>query len=350
MNNHQICLYVPSTPFNLLLSFIDALGREENCILVFIDQKFITPYVSELEKLSCSPFKKVFSLYGKASGIQKLKERKSNFKFLQSLIDEYDIREVVAGSDRRIEFQFVVHQLTLRHKNITASYLDDGLYSYLAWQRSWLKYTVNSLIKKLFYGLWWREPHTPGCSSYINQSILISPEKALSCLINRKVKKLDLSQFNNSCLKSWTAKLLDSFQCDVATVSNMDVCFILPHPNDIKKMPNYVDNLKSQIQRKIAKGQIVGVKYHPRFEDQDLFGLKQFDNVMILPSALAFEFLIPFLKYHAYIIGDYTTVMLTAKMLRNDLNVIANIETKNDYERPLLSVMKLFDVTVVNKT
>lgn len=350
MQSNHACLYLPSTPFNLLLCFVDALSREEDCILIYIDQKAATPYISELEKLSCSPFKKVFSLYGKATAVQKLKERKYNFNFLRSLIEQYDIDEVVVGSDRRIEFQFVMHELRLKQKNVVASYIDDGLYSYLAWQRPWWKYIANSLVKKLFYGLWWREPSMPGCSSYINQSILISPEKALPCLLDKKVKTLDLSQFDNARLKNWTAMLLDAFQCNIAAVSNIDVCFILPHPNDLKKMPNYVENLKSQIQSRIAQGQTVGVKYHPRVTDKDLFGLNQFDNIVLIPNALAFEFLIPFLNQHADIIGDYTTVMLTSKMLRGDLNVIASIETNNNYEQPLLSVMKLFGVTIVNKT
>lgn len=341
-------LYLPSTPFNLLLSFLDALSRGGECVLVYIDQKAMSPYLDSLLSLPESPFCEVSVLYGVASGKAKLGERQQNFKALSALLDRYDFDEVVAGSDRRVEFQYVMHLLLEKNAKAVGSYLDDGLYTYLTWKRPIYAHFLNSIVKKIAYGAWWDEPRTPGTSKYVSQSILMNPKFALDALKQRNVIPLDLSLLNSPMLANWTEVLLSAFKCDRSEIADVDVFFILPHPNDVQKMSSYVDRLRSMVRECTEKNQKVGIKYHPRFEKEDPFELRSLETVLV-SSNLAFEFLLPVLKPGAQIIGDFTTVMLTSKMLRQDLHVVANINMDDSYQTQLLDVLHKFEIEIVEK-
>ncbi|BBN60159.1 hypothetical protein [Hydrogenovibrio marinus] len=341
-------LYLPSTPFNLLLSFLDAQSRGGENVLVYIDQKTITPYAETLLALQESPFKEVSVLYDVSKGRAKLEERHQNFQALDRLLEGYGFDEVVTGSDRRIEFQYVMHRLRKATNDVVGTYLDDGLYSYLTWKRPVYEHFLNSLVKKIVYGSWWQEPRTPGTSPYISRSILMNADFALESLKNREVCPIDFSLLSCKPLQHWAQSLLDAFDCNAKTAGEVDVFFILPHPNDVQKMPGYVERLKSSIRDKVGSGFKVSVKYHPRFTEKDAFNLKEL-GTMLLPSNLAFEFLLPVLKSNAEIIGDFTTVMLTSKMLRPDLSVIANINLDDPYQLQLLELLRKFEIKVIEK-
>ncbi|WP_024851617.1 hypothetical protein [Hydrogenovibrio kuenenii] len=342
-------LYLPSTPFNLLLSFLDALSRGGDNVLVYIDQKAMSPYLDSLLSLQSSPFCEVFVLYGAATGKEKLDERRQNFKALSALLDRYDFSEVITGSDRRIEFQYVMHLIQETNNDVTGSYLDDGLYTYLTWKRPFYEHFLNAIVKKIIYGLWWHEPRTPGTSKYVSRSILMDARLALDSLKSRDVITIDFSLLSSAVLTEWTEKLLNAFNCNVSQISEIDVFFILPHPNDVKKMPGYVLQLNDSIKTSIEKGQKIAVKYHPRFTEVDEFNLGS-SGAMLVPSNLAFEFLLPVLKAHAKVVGDFTTVMLTSKMLRSDLQVTANINMNDLYQLQILDVLKKFKIEIIEKS
>lgn len=342
-------LYMPSTPFNLLLSYIDAISREGECVLVYIDQKSETPYLETLSSLVDTPFKEVCYLFAKEVSRKKLKERKNNFLKLDKLILKYSFQEIVVGSDRRIEFQYLMNKLIKQKVPVKGSYLDDGLYSYLPWKRTRLQHLLNSITKKIVYGFWWDEPVMPGCSRYIHQSILINAPLALSALKNRDIIELDLKEFSSDRLQTWAKKLFTSFKFNISRVTDIDVFFILPHPNDFKKMPGYLKSVEKNIENKLSLGKKIAIKYHPKFNKKDPFNLSQHPNIELIPSSLAFEFILPFLKKGTSIIGNFTTVMLTSKILRKDLNVIANISSSNAYEMQLVELMNKFNIQIVDK-
>ena len=341
-------LYLPSTPFNLLLSFLDAQSRGGENVLVYIDQKTITPYAETLLALQTSPFKAVSVLYDISKGRAKLEERRQNFQALDRFLEAYGCDEVVTGSDRRIEFQYVMHRLHKARKSVVGTYLDDGLYSYLMWKRPIYEHYLNSVVKKLAYGFWWQEPRMPGTSPYISRSILMNTDFALASLKNREICSIDFSWLHGEPLQKWTQNLLEAFDCNARAVAEVDVFFILPHPNNVQKMSGYVERLKSSIRDKVKEGFKVSIKYHPRFTEKDAFNLKEFGTVLI-PSNLAFEFLLPVLKSKAEIMGDFTTVMLTSKMLRPDLLVMANINPDDSYQQQLLPLLRKFDIKVIEK-
>ena len=321
-------LYLPSTPLNVLLSVAHAAAHQsqQQASLLLIDQKncFENPYVGCLRELSF--FDHVDCLPGILRGYRKLAERRQNFSYLTRFLDEFTPQRVVVGSDRRVEFQFVMQLLTQKGIDVEGIYLDDGLYSYAGKTYSWLKEPMNAFLKKIAYGSWWHEPKTVGASQWIDSCWVFRPDEVIDTLKSKSLYKIESEWFNLADVKSFGMAVCDAFGLDenaLLVLQDMDLLILIPHPENIKKMRGYevrllrfLDSLKA-LQKKIA------AKYHPRTESHDLLRLVEAYQVSLIPQGLAFEFVLPFLKKGSVIVGDVGTALLTAQWLRPDLKVFA---------------------------
>ncbi|HHS99282.1 MAG TPA: hypothetical protein ENK73_00340 [Thiomicrospira sp.] len=347
-------LYLPSTPLNLLVSVAHALAHApfQSSQLVLIDQKNIQDniYFNVLHEWKNSPFKKVLITSGSANGYQKIAERKANFKTLEGFVRDFPASAIAVGSDRRVEFQYLMHLRTLNSKNVEGWYLDDGLYSYAGRPSKWFKDWVNSALKKLSYGFWWQEPKTVGTSDWIKQAWLFSPERAVALIQNKPCHRILTEWFLTPRISEFVNLVLMEFGVSSqagSQLSFIDVFILIPHPNNILKMDGYLERLERFLEKASQLGKKVAVKYHPRSNSFDDFKLEKRYGVIILPNNLAFEFILPILDSNTIILGDVSTVLMTAKWLRPDITSLAVLNEEDIFARRFKEIIDTLGISII---
>lgn len=349
----QSMLFMPSTPLNVLISAAVALQfPQAEKRLWLIDQKRCqnNPYYQALLAWKETPFVEVQLFCAEAKGlIEKMHERRRNFAALQAGVEAAQPDIIAVGSDRRVEFQFAMHclhRLGLKPKGI---YLDDGLYSYAGRASSLYKDGLNSLLKKLAYGLWWEEPGTVGASSLIEEAWLFKPVQAVAALHDKVHVELQSKWFNDARLAAFSLTVAEVLKVDIQHLSELDLLVMVPHPNNLVKMPGRAEQIKAYVKAQRVAGKRIGVKYHPRTASEDFLHLLDAGAETLLPAQLAFEFVLPVLKAGCTVVADVGTVLLTTKWLRPDLLSVAILDEQDGFQKQFASLFKTMGVAVVTE-
>jgi hypothetical protein len=350
-------LYLPSTPLNILVSCALAVYKQslpdsnELAELWLIDQKNTThnPYFEALKVWKDSPFQQVKVFSGAHQAKQKLAQRQQNFSAIRKGLASFQATQVAVGSDRRIEFQYVMHLLQENSPPAKGLYLDDGLYSYMGRPYHAVKDGLNALIKKLIYGFWWEEPKTVGASSWIDQAWLFAPQQAVTLLQAKETAILEPHWFQNSSIEGLSQAVARQLDYDISSLAALEVMLLIPHPNNIKKMPGYEKRIQQIVATLHQQGKKVGVKYHPRSPLEDALQLKEYGASEIVPSPLAFEFCLPMFSKDCLVIGDVGTALLTCKWLRPDLAVFAVLDAQDAFQKRFISMSHAMNINVTNQ-
>lgn len=347
-------LYLPSTPLNILVAVAhaSAFGEQQISKVVLIDQKSLNDniYFNVLNNWQESPFESIDLTFGQAKGWHKITERKQSFAKLSELVKAFNPDVIAVGSDRRVEFQYAMYMGRLSHAAIEGWYLDDGLYSYAGRPYSYFKDVINSLLKKISYGFWWEEPKTVGASTWIDYAWLFQPAFAVAPLQAKQCQLIKPEWFVSHKVKQLSKAILSGFQVNdsiLQTLQSVGVFLLIPHPNNIKKMPGYEKRIFEFLTFLQHQGVPVAVKYHPRTGQTDPLKLVKEYNALLLPSGLAFEFILPFLKRQSHVIGDVGTALLTAKWLRPDLRVTAVLAEEDRFQTKFKSIYKPLGLNMV---
>ncbi len=364
MNNFQACsgkefkektiLYVVSTPLNILVACTHALMASEagEKQLWLVDQKITENnfYYQVLQRWIGSPFSSVQIFAGSVKGIKKLAERKQNFFKIKQLLQSFSPNYVLTGSDRRVEFQYILNILKSCAPNVVGGYLDDGLYSYQGRESVWYKDKLNSFLKKISYGFWWEEPYFVGGSSKIKQLYLFQPEQALKEIVTGKaVCQLPLQMFTDSRILALSSALLDECGEDTEGYQDIELLIFIAHPHDVEKMTGYQAKVTEFIRIQAESGINVAVKYHPIVQEYDPFLLCDAGAFKVVTSALASEFILPLLDEQCAVVGDVCTALLTCKWLRPDLSLFAVLSKQDSYQCQFITMIEGMNINVVNE-
>ena len=348
-------LYLPSTPLNTLVSVAHAVSQasQQTSKLLLIDQNSDEQnvYFKALKNWKTSPFIAVEAMLGNAKGQQKLIQRKANFKRLEELVKQFPADVIAVGSDRRIEFQYLMHIRRKASSAVEGWYLDDGLYSYAGRPYHWLKDSVNSILKKLSYGFWWEEPKTVGASSLIKKAWLFRPNIVIPELQVKALNAMPNEWFIHPSVLDFSQQVLEGFGSDESCTSllkKIDVLILTPHPNNILKMPGYKKRLEELLVKLHKLNLNVAIKPHPKSSEEDFSSWHNEYQVSIIPSLLAFEFVLPMLKPSMKVVGDVGTSVLTAKWLRSDLEVGAVLNSESKFESRFVSILNKLEIPVNN--
>jgi hypothetical protein len=347
---------MPSTPLNVLVSSALALQKNngtlaESAQIWLIDQKNTqsNPYYLALKDWQESPFEKVSIFSANSERQNKLAHRKAVFNKLASEIESFLPKQIAVGSDRRVEFQFVMHWLTKMHIKTNGIYLDDGLYSYAGRPYHFMKDSINGLLKKIVYGSWWREPKTVGASSWIKQAWLFAPDQAVYLLKHKQINRLEPDWFKTQEIIHLSQLVAQQLNYDTADLTSLDVILLIPHPNNIKKIPGYTNRVRRLVQRLAEQDKRIGVKYHPRSKEQDSLELASFGAKEIIPAQMAFEFCLPVFNKECHIVGDVGTALFTCKWLRPDLKVTAVLDENDEFQQRFISISQIMGIHVMNQ-
>jgi hypothetical protein len=324
MTSHSV--YFASTILHLYAAASIAVGRQnETAHLIFIDQPENKEYplYSIVQKWDSSPFDSVRLLPGRFKGIiNKLKKRKQLFNSLEKIISDLKPDNIFVGNDRRIEFQFSMHITESLGLNTQGHYMDEGTFTYVGRKASssFSDAIIDNWLKKLSYGLWWKNPLTVGESAWINTIHVAFPD-----LIDQRLKKKNIEALNNSAFTSdammqLSTDILTFYTFDSRKLSNLDALFTLPHESLFTNNSDYRDQVLAQIKGLKDKGLQVAAKYHPRNSDPDVLNLLS-AGVELIPAGISFEAMLPLLPTKTHIIGDLSSTLLIARWLRPELKV-----------------------------
>jgi len=347
-------VYMPSTPLNVFVSTVLAIARKDldSAELWLIDQKNIDSnhYFDSIKKWTDNPFLKIRIFSGQEKGWKKKQERHRNFKLIAQGLHDFQPEIIAVGSDRRLEFQYAMHIMKSSKKPAQGWYIDDGLYSYAGRPYHKINDNVNKLLKKLCYGFWWDEPKTIGASNWIDQAWLFKPEFSIAPIQKKTCSQLKPSWLTAPEIKNLSKSILSTYgiqNSKLAELEYLDILLLVPHPANLKKINNYADNTHNFIKMLHINGINIGIKYHPRTVEKDPLHFSNYTNTLLVPSEIAFEFILPFLKASTHIIGDISSALLTAQWLRPDIQVTALLDSANTFQNEFHNLYEALGIKYV---
>ena len=321
-------LFLVSTPLHLIvtLAIIDT-HKIEFPRLAFIDQ--VTgknnSYLEALESWKENPFTSIHVFFRpEGKFLRKLKSRKETFSALENIIDEFKPSHIYVGNDRRVEFQLCMHKATEAELSPVGYYMDEGTFTYVGRKasESFSDRVIDNALKKLFYGSWWKHPPTVGASKWITTVFASFPDIVHPLLKNKQLVHLSREYWQSELLKKFCAHLIDTIGRP-ENLQEYDLILTMPHESVITSNSNYKNVVENIINEKVKSGLKVGVKYHPRDTEADMLKVGELPGVELISQALPFEALLPMIKNSAKIIGDFSTTLISTRLLRPDLIVEA---------------------------
>jgi hypothetical protein len=324
MTSHSV--YFASTILHLYAAASIAAGRKnETAHLIFIDQpedkEF--PLYSIAQQWSASPFESVRLLPGRFKGIvNKLKKRKQLFNNLEKIVSDLKPGNIFVGNDRRIEFQFSMHITETLGLKTKGHYMDEGTFTYVGRKASssFSDAVVDNWLKKLSYGLWWKNPLTVGESAWISIIHVAFPNLIDKRLKQKVIQPLDNNAFTSSAMMQLSTEILTFYNFNSEQLTDLDALFTLPHESLFTNNLGYRDQILEQVSDLKNKGLRVAVKYHPRNSDPDALKLLS-AGVELIPAGISFEAILPLLPKKTHILGDLSSTLLIARWLRPELEV-----------------------------
>lgn len=319
-------VYFASTILHLYAAASIASERKnEIAHLIFIDQPEDKEYplYSIVEQWELSPFKSVKLLPGRFKGVlNKLKKRKELFTNLKNIISDLKPNHVFVGNDRRIEFQYSMHITETLNLQTQGHYMDEGTFTYVGRKASssFSDAIVDNWLKKLSYGMWWKNPLTVGESDWIKIIHVAFPNLIDSRLKHKIVEQLNHKTFTSNEMMNLSNNILSFYSFESETLSNLDALFTLPHESLFTDNENYRGQILKQIKELKDQGLHVAAKYHPRNSSPDILNL-MVEGVTLIPAGISFEAILPLLPSKTHIIGDLSSTLLIARWLRPELEV-----------------------------
>jgi hypothetical protein len=324
MTSHSV--YFASTILHLYAAASIASGRQnETAHLIFIDQSEDKefPLYSIVQRWDASPFESVRLLHGRFKGIvNKLKKRKQLFNNLEEIVSGLKPGNIFVGNDRRIEFQFSMHITENLGLDTKGHYMDEGTFTYVGRKASssFSDAIVDNWLKKLSYGLWWKNPLTVGESAWISDIHVAFPKLIDDRLKQKTICQLDHTKFISPEILQLSESILDFYNVAALRLSSLDALFTLPHESLFIQNPGYRTTLIGKINKMKEQGLTVAAKYHPRNSEPDILQLAK-AGIDLLPAGVSFEAILPILPATTHIIGDLSSTLLIARWLRPELKV-----------------------------
>jgi hypothetical protein len=321
---NKASLFLVSTPLHLMVSIaiVDTLNIK-NAHLIFIDQVKgrKNPYLETLDLWPDHPFESVAVFFRpERKLLSKLQSRKETFSALEKIVMQLKPKHIYTGNDRRVEFQYSMHVAQKLGCNPVGFYMDEGTFTYVGRKASnqFADKVLDNISKKLAYGLWWKHPATVGASSWIDTVFVSFPDIIHPLLKNKKCQHLTLAYWQSKQLMSFCEHLVTHIGKPLH-LAELDVLITLPHESILNANQTYKKQIQQIIETYLQKNCKVGVKYHPRDTNSDLLDLGSIDGVEILSRELPFEALLPMIKSGATVLGDFSTTLISTRLLRPDL-------------------------------
>ncbi|WP_178863884.1 polysialyltransferase family glycosyltransferase [Thiomicrorhabdus cannonii] len=314
-------LYFISSIFHLLIAALVLASRPDaKALLVFIrfDKKRYDALLPCCSGLVGSAEQLLFIEDGNKSAGQ----RKRNAKQILAFAESHQVERVFVGNDRHVEFQYVAYHLRKSFSQLRTAYLDEGLFSYIGRKasQSFADKWIDQTLKKLVYGAWWHTPPTIGASKYIDEAWLAYPDLACSVLQARPIVPLPLQGATSPRFQAFIGCWAGLYDLPAA-LDNVDYVLTITDEKNFSRFLDYSQSIRHLVEQLVAQGKTIAVKYHPNANGRDLLNLAAVsEQVMVLPSAMPFEVLLPLLS-RATLIAEFSSTLLTSRLLMPNMTV-----------------------------
>jgi len=325
----NITLHMCTTPRHLLsaIAIASQYESEDHHVILFdqdTNKHLYLAVVSEyLKQSKLFGFSAIFYKPNKG-GIKKWQHRKTIFQQIDSYLIRYKPKKILVGNDRRMEFQYIVRHL---NNSVEVTYVDEGTATYVNGLginkiTEYIDRVFDAKLKKLVYGAWYSHTSMLGGSRWIDNSIVCFPDLANRAIKKKAIKLFEPSWFRHKNIKEFLNFYAERLDLDVLKIASIQTVFILPHPMFLGASDFDRAAYKCKMQDEIKKGNIVGVKYHPRQcgDPLSLLGM----GLIEIPRELPLELFLPLMTIkEAW--GDVSSAVMSVKWLCPDANVYAEM-------------------------
>ncbi len=291
--------------------------------LMIINQKTVNPAAQLLAK-NPEPFHSVEFFQDRTGTLGKYWSKRQCLMRLKELVIKLKPIKVFGGNDRRVEFQYVMHQAQAICPQVIGAYLDDGIGSYIngvyinKW-RAIIDLTADRLLKRIFYGSWYDKQRLLGGTRWVRECYLNFPELAPDRLARDKtIIGLEPEIFRGPAF----SKLLERFICTYDQrgagafpvnhfYAHYDAFLILPHSKLIGRHFSSVQHYNKMVNEYLRQFKSVAVKYHPR---ETHFYFESDAEVTVFPGLLSAEIIFSFIEVDC-VVGDLSSALLSAVWL-----------------------------------
>lgn len=278
----------------------------------------------------------------------KFTQRKSRFNQIKSIISSTPPDRIFTGNDRRVEFQFSMHQARKINANVEGIYIDDGTISYLGHKsiNNVIHKHVDPLLKKLVYGTWWKNALTTGSSNWISKAYLAVPKDAHPLLTTKELLPLNQDVFSGDDFLAVNNFLITKYdELNIFDFASIKAVLCLPYESFYLKNPLLLSKIQKTMFEQFSPEEIA-IKAHPRSKNMTLLA-NNFPNSLSLPNTIGMELLLPKLSDSTLIIGDVSTALLTAKWLKPKVTVQA-FEVNSNISTNLKKLFDSLGISVIS--
>jgi hypothetical protein len=354
-------LYIASTPLVALLACAAARAQRVQAQLVLIeDFPDAAAWRDVIARWRDNPFAAIGCVPGRASEARAVQHRgrfarerikralrHEAFATLAAIDAAVRPARVWVGNDRRPETQFALDLARRRRDAACGVYLDDGLFSYVgdAHARPFARAVVDTALKRLAYGRYWRHAAIVGTTPYIAEAWLAWPDLALDRDPRRARRALPPDWFRGRALARLLRGAWRAFAGDRRP--RHDLVLALPHSRLVREA-RAAATLRARVEALARAGACVAVKYHPRELDADPLGLVE-AGATLLPGALTMELIAARLPRAARVAGEASTALAAARWLRPDLRIADLGLIEHDFARRARAFLARIGVEVESR-
>ncbi|CAA0102433.1 Uncharacterised protein [Zhongshania aliphaticivorans] len=339
--------YFISSPLHFCVASSIALQHQDDlniAVMVPGSQTFLKKYGGAAEQ-SSDIFGKVAYL-AERTGKLNITARKSWFASYQTLFGDQQEVAIYTGNDRRPEFQSAMYWLVTQGKKPDAYYMDEGTVTYIGHKsmHSIQHRYIDPLLKKLLYGELWKNALTTGSSPWIATACVAFPDLVHPRLKEKTLLPIDVAAFSDEKFLDM-ARTIAALDKDQQTLlDHVSLVLTLPYEAYFIKQRHRYAELATQLKTMFSLDQMA-IKPHPRISKPELLS-ETFPGFQVLDSSVGMELLVPLLNAECAIVGDVSSVLLTAKWLRPTMPIFA-LAQDEDASSKLAEIYQKLDIPIV---
>lgn len=334
MSDHCINYYFISSPLHLLVAANLSLSMpatKQVALIIANNVEQAKRYAAALASVpELFDEVEVLSHAEKHGLLGKISARKASLKRLKQIFSTPLKKQLFAGNDRRMEFQYAMHCSKAGLADTRGIYMDDGAVSYLGHKSmgGFAHENLDPMLRKLVYGKWWQHVATTGSSAWVSEAYLAFPKFAHPLLKSKAIKAIDASVFIAKPIQQLSQSMLASSGVDTNSLADFKLFLVLPNEGVYKHDANRLTVIFERLCLNYDVSEIC-IKAHPRSQDDALL-IQAFPGVTFINKQLGMEMLLPLLNPNCVILGELSTALLSSKWLRPDLPVFALASDKPD--------------------
>lgn len=313
-------LCIALTPNHVLLASVIAQVRApRKAHLVVIHEFELAEQYAALTRIwPDAPFAHVEILPGiftQTSLANRRRQVRANSIALRRLVSRLQPQELYVFHDGRPDIQAALFQAKRSAAQVCCTYVEDGLGAYDSSVTPAHSLPAR-VLAKLYYGYWWQDIGVRGCSSWIDRAMGIFPEVFRPELHHLPAQAISADALHTAL----TSGLLDFYRhvhaLQPAQVTDLNGLLILPHSGWMDQFREYHAILHTVLQAFQHAGLRIGVKYHPREEQDDYLQLAAIPYLTILPKEVPAEIIYALAAAQLrVVVGDLSASILTARWM-----------------------------------